>query len=709
MRVEPQMEVDFPRIELGSDVLSDLEKAMALEWIVTNGLGGYASSNVLGINTRKYHGVLVAAFNPPVNRKVLLSKLDEQLLINGEAHPLGANEFSNVIHPGGFKHLESFSQAPFPTFDYFINNVRIRKKVLMPHQKNATIVLYEVFSRLKEKLALQIAPLINSRHFHSVTDKEKLEWCFVQKPSAQKTTLQTSNSQSTLILSSSSGKYIAQDGIWVEDIFFRVDNSQGTTCFDDCYVPGQFEIEVKPGEKTKFCIVAAAGKSEEDAKNANSLVCEELEDFEAFYQREKARLSGLLGKFNSLHPSVVQEDWLKWLVLAADSFIVNRFSAKTKSVIAGYHWFEDWGRDSLISMPGLTLVTGRFCDAKEILLTFKHYCSNGIVPNRFPDEAGEKPVYNTVDATLWYFNAVLQYLKYTGDFDFVQQKLWAMLQCVVDYHIQGTINNIHLDNDGLIVHGPQLTWMDAMLNNNPITPRGGKAVEIQALWYNSLKTMELLATRFGQSNLAEKYGSMAEKAKKNFMEKFWNTQGNCLFDVVNGDFKDASLRPNQILAISLDFAILDKARQKAAISTVHEQLWATCGLRTLSQDDPKYHGKYRGNWAERNYAYHNGTAWAWLIGPFVTAFLKARNCTTEWRTFAFENFLQPLFKEQMRQAGLGTLSEVFDGDPPHSPGGCVSQAWSVAEPLRAYVEDVLLERPNFEKNVLENCSSEQNK
>jgi glycogen debranching enzyme len=249
--------------------------------------------------------------------------------------------------------------------------------------------------------------------------------------------------------------------------------------------------------------------------------------------------------------------------------------------------------------------------------------------------------------------------------------------------------------------------MDAVIDKNPVTPRKGKAVEIQALWYNALKTMELLATRFGYHNLAEKYRSMATKTAKSFVKKFWNTDETCLFDVVNGEVRDASLRPNQILAVSLDFSMLDKAKQTAITSIVQDKLWSTYGLKTLSQGDPKYRGKYYGNWAERNYAYHNGTVWPWLIGPFVTAFLKTKNFDAKWRKHAFDNFLQPLFKDQMVNAGLGTLSEVFDGDSPHSPGGCIAQAWSVAEPLRAYVEDVMLERPNFERDVLENFSREE--
>jgi len=702
------MEISLPKIEFGCDVLSDLEKAMRLEWVVTNGLGGYISSSVLGINTRKYHGLLVASFNPPVDRRVVLSKLDEQLLVNGEVYPLSANEFSHGIYPQGYKHLESFSRFPFPTFTYNIRKVKLRKRILMPHQKNATVIFYEVSSPPKEKITFQIFPLVNFRHFHAVTDKDKLESSFVQKTSLRKTKIQIAKPQSTLIMSSSSGDYIVEGEKWVEGIFFRTDSSQGTSCFDDCYIPGRFEINLKPNKKTKFYIVATAGKNTEDTENIHSFIHRKSKAFTNFYQKESDKSVNLITKFHDQHPNVVQEDWLKWLILAADSFIVNRSSTKTKTVIAGYHWFEDWGRDSLISLPGLTLVTGRFAGAREILLTFKHYCKDGIVPNRFPDQAGENPIYNTVDATLWYFNAVLQYLKYTGDFNFIQQKLWTMLQSVINHYIQGTINNIHVDNDGLIVHGPQLTWMDAMIDNNPVTPREGKAVEIQALWYNALKFMGLLATKFKHDDLAEKYQEVAERAKKSFAEKFWNTQRHYLFDVIDNENKDVSLRPNQILAVSLDFSMLEKAKQATIISVVQEKLWTTYGLKTVSADDPKYRGKYFGNWAERNRAYHNGTVWPWLIGPFVTAFLKVKDFNAEWRRFVFENFLQPLFKEQMLRAGLGTLSEVFDGNPPHLPGGCISQAWSVAEPLRAYVEDVLLVRSNFERKVLESFSNEGN-
>jgi predicted glycogen debranching enzyme len=380
---------------------------------------------------------------------------------------------------------------------------------------------------------------------------------------------------------------------------------------------------------------------------------------------------------------------------------VSRASTEKKSVIAGYHWFDDWGRDALISLPGLTLVTGKFEDAQEILLTFERYCHKGVIPNRFSDKAGDIPLYNTVDATFWFFNAVLQYLKYTDDYSFVQEKLWKTLNHIMEHHVQGTIFGIHMEEDGLISHGPQLTWMDATTVDRFVTPRDGKAVEIQALWYNALKTMQLLAERFNQGDKAEKYYSMAEKARASFSEKFWNPKNGHLFDVVSEDGVDSTLRPNQIIAASLDFPIVDRKRGKRVVEAVWKRLWGEYGLKTLPEDDPKYIGKYLGDWTHRDSAYHNGTVWAWLLGPFTTAFLKTKNHEERWRKFAFQRFLQPLFREEIRRAGLGTISEIFDGDAPHLPRGCVSQAWSVAEPLRAYVEDVAFVRPPHEREVLQ--------
>jgi len=688
----------LPKLHLEPDTLSDFNKAIQMEWLVTNGLGGYASSTALGINTRKYHGLLIAAFNPPSDRRVLLTKLDEEVHIGIRSYPIGANEFDYGTKPEGYRFLSGFSLEPFPTYKYAVEGVQLQKTMFMPHGKNATVVSYDVFNPHNDKVSIRIFPLVNSRHFHFVTDKDKLGWEFIQKPFEHGVIVFPSVPLSTLIIYSRNGQYFAGKGEWIERIYFRVDGSRGESCLDDSFHPGWFEFNVGPEEKKRFWVVATGEKTEDEAKGILSSIST---DIDALRDQELKHREDLLAKFQEQYSDIKTEDWLRWLVLATDSFIVSRESTETKSVIAGYHWFEDWGRDSLISLPGLTLVTGRFEDARQILLTFKRYCHKGIIPNRFPDHAGEKPYYNTVDATLWYFNAVLQYLKYTGDYDFVHQQLWSLLESIVDHHRQGTLYHIRLDEDGLIEHGPQLTWMDAMVGNEFVTPRDGKAVEIQALWYNALKTMEKLATHFNQKKQAEEYSVMAEKARKSFVEKFWNPQTGCLFDVIRGEQKDASLRPNQVIAVALDFSMLDRAMEERVVETVWKRLFATYGLRTLAEDDPKYIGKYLGDWNHRNRAYHNGTVWAWLLGPFVTAFLKLKNHEEYWRVFALNTFLQPLFQKETFQAGLGTISEIFDGDPPHTPRGCIAQAWSVAEPLRAFVEDVTLKRPPYERQIFE--------
>ena len=396
--------------------------------------------------------------------------------------------------------------------------------------------------------------------------------------------------------------------------------------------------------------------------------------------------------FYGLHPEVPISDWLDWVLFASDSFVVG--AGNSKAVIAGYHWFESWGRDTFVSLPGLLLVTGRFDDAKNVLQTYNQYCKNGLIPNFVTDLSGEAS-YNTVDATLWYVNAVLQYVKYTGDFAFVKEKLWENLKQILSKHETGTLFDIHLDNDGLLSHGPRLTWMDAEVNGLAVTPRAGKAVEIQALWYNALRTMSLLAARFSEKDLVEKYGSMALKASKSFNEKFWNPKASCLFDCVEPNGADASIRPNQILAISLDFFMLNKFRSEQVLAVIDQELLTPCGLRTLSANDNKFIGKYTGDRAQRDLAYHNGVIWPWLLGPYLTAYFKINFDNKPAREQILQKIVLPFFMSGIRQAGLGTLSEIYDCESPNKPGGTIAQAWSVAEPLRAYVEDVMQVKPKF--------------
>jgi predicted glycogen debranching enzyme len=481
-------------------------------------------------------------------------------------------------------------------------------------------------------------------------------------------------------------------------LYYREEAARGESSIDDCYQPGFFQITVPPRQEENFAIVAAANEDSQQSEEDLGEIGVTMNDVERVFMRELEQRRRLLADFYGSHAVVPASDWLSWILLAADSFVVRSLSS-SKSVVAGYHWFETWGRDTFISLPGLMLVTGRFEEARSLLLNFGSYCNDGLIPNFLQDFSGEASC-NTVDATLWYVNAVLQYLRYTGDFGFVNAHLWETLKCIIQYHVKGTSFGIHLDTDGLLSHGPRLTWMDAEVDGEAVTPRAGKAVEIQALWYNALRTTQLLAERFGEKKLAATCAGMAGEAATSFNEKFWNAERNCLFDAVAAAGSDASLRSNQIIAVSLDFTMLSGDRKEKTVDVVQQKLVTPCGLRTLEQKDSRYKGVYLSSRRTRDQAYHNGTVWPWLIGPFTTAFLKAKGCTDLNRNFALENFIQPLFSQQISQAGLGTISEIFDGDEPHFPRGCIAQAWSVAEPLRAYVEDVALARPKFEKEVL---------
>ncbi len=684
---------------LDSKALSDTRKALKTEWLVTNGLGGYASSTVLGLNTRKYHGLLVAALNPPVDRCVLLSRLDEVINLGNQSFSLSLNEDARGVNLEGLHFLSGFSIDPFPSFTYRLTgSFTFKKTVFMPRERNASIVLYETRNSSKDKAKVTVTPMVNFRNFHWTTEKNQFRLNIKQR-SSQTVLAQISTGQLALILSATDGRYVPSQGEWYE-VRYRDEAERAESSVDHCYGPGCFEFEVEPNESKSIFLTAIAGKNENQARETFSIIGGDSTHLLRVRDEEVKRRIALLDGFCKNHADVEMEWFLKLLLLAADAFVVDRDSIRSKSVIAGYHWFNDWGRDSLVSLPGLTLVTGRFDDARQVLLTFQQYCKDGLVPNVFPDRAEDAPAYNVVDGTLWYFNAVLQCLKYTNDWQFVREKLWTTLKMIVDNHVHGTLFGIHMDRDGLLAHGPQLTWMDAAPDGKPVTPRQGKAVEIQALWFNALRIMQLLARRFGEKDKADEYDSLADNAKRSFLKAFWNSDKNCFFDVLNGSSKDGSLRPNQILTLSLDFTMPDKMMSEKVFETVRKEFLTPYGLRTLSVSDPRYAGKYRGNRWERDQTYHNGTVWPWPLGSFVTAFLKLRNHDASSRSYAFENFLKPLLTEGLSRSCLGSISEIFDGDPPHEPNGCIAQAWSVAEPLRAYVEDVLLERPPYEKQVL---------
>lgn len=677
--------------------LSNFDDALTKEWLVTNGLGSYASTTILGVNTRKYHGLLVAALHPPVSRTVCLAKLDEEVHLN-KIYLLGANEFPGAVYPKGFMHLTEFSISPFPKYTYKIDDVHIEKTLFMPYGKNALIATYKVQNTSSNDVKIRIFPLLTCRHFHHVVSNAAKTFRFSQKRvTSSEVWWSFSQPNASVAVRLTEGAFYEQSA-WIEKIRYREEEKRGETNLDDYYQPGYFQVEVPPKSEKEFAVVAVAAENEQQTAQTLTSVGQSMVEVSLLREHEVSRRSSFLVDFYRLHPELAANDWLNWVILASDSFVVQSLTGR-HSIIAGYHWFEVWGRDTFIALPGLMLVTGRFEDAKNVFTEFNAYCQDGLIPNFIDDRSGQA-VYNTVDASLWYINAVLQYLKYTGDFKFVRTQLWTNLKEIIAKHVEGTHFGIHLDNDGLLAHGPRLTWMDAEVEGKAVTPRAGKAVEIQALWYNALKTAQLLAQRFEEKSLSENYAVLAEKCKTSFNEKFWNSQKHCLFDCISDADADNSLRPNQIFAVSLEFSVLEPEKCSKVVNIVQRELVTPYGLRTLERRHPDYKGAYVGDRQSRDRAYHNGTVWPWLVGPFMTAFRKAKSYAIQDSKFAISSFAWPLFTRQTTYAGLGTLSEIFDGDPPHTPRGCIAQAWSVAEPLRAYVEDALQIRPKYEKEVL---------
>ncbi len=685
--------MNLPTITLAQTALSSFDEAIQKEWLVTNGLGGYAASTTLGINTRKYHGLLVAALQPPANRTVCLTKLDEDVLVGRNVFQLGTNEFHGAVFPRGYQFLKEFSVAPFPRYVYNVQNIKVTKTVFMPTEKNAVAVVYQVLNGNGSPIELKIYPLLTCRHFHLVVNRTRSPLAFTQQQKKSKVEVTFNNPQATITAQVTEGEFIDKPN-WVEQLYYREEDKRGESSTDDCYQPGYFEVPVLSKQEKTFAIITAADKNDRDAEEMLAAAGATTRNVQDLLERELEQRSSALTIFYDSHQTASPCDWLSWILSAAEAFIVKCVDNR-RALIAGYFWFETWGRDTFISLPGLMLATGRFDDARRVLSDFLCHCKRGLIPNCVDDKFGELS-YNTVDATLWYVNAVLQYLKYTGDYQFVEEQLWSTLKTIVESHREGETLGIRLDSDGLLAHGPRLTWMDAEVAGVAVTPRAGKAVEIQALWYNTLRIMQLLADTFDEGSLAEDYAEIAAKVKDSFNLKFWNAEKHCLFDVI-GVSADASLRPNQIIAAALDFTMLDEVKSTQVVDVVQRELLTPCGLRTLARPEPAYRGVYSGGRWSRDQAYHNGTVWAWLLGPYATAVRKVKNNSAQ----ELKNCLLPLFKQQIFQAGLGTVSEIFDGDPPHTPRGCIAQAWSVAEPLRAYVEDVLRIRPRYEQVVLQ--------
>jgi predicted glycogen debranching enzyme len=669
--VPEQAEVQF-----GREICGDLAAAESREWLVTNGIGGYASGTVAGSQTRRYHGLLVAALQPPVGRTQLVSAIDEIVHYAGTDFSLATHRWaSGAVNPQGFLFLEDFHLAgSMPVWTYALADALLEKRVWMRQGENTTYIQYTLV-RGSSALEMELKALVNYRDFHSLTHAG--DWRMNIAPLE------------------SGVKVLAFDGATP----FYLKGSAATSeprheWYVGCYLGEETGRGLSDGEDRLFAALFRA-----KLEIGSSVVFVATTEANAFLDGETARAERanyevkLFQDWQAKNEALAEEapSWLWQLILAADQFIVKRSLPEEpdgRSIIAGYHWFGDWGRDTMIALPGLTLATGRAGVARQILLAFLRYVDGGMLPNNFPD-AGGKPEYNTVDAALWYFESVRQYFEATQD-AVTLQKLFPVLAGMIDAHITGTRYNIHVDPaDGLLYAGApgvQLTWMDAKIGDWVVTPRTGKPVEINALWINALETMAGFARLLAKP--CEAYEKLAAKAKKSF-QRFWNVNRNCCFDVIDspGVGNDASLRPNQIFAVSLPVSPLTSEQQNAVVDICARQLLTSHGLRSLAQGEPGYTGHYGGSPRDRDAAYHQGTVWGWLLGPFALAHYRVYHDRE-----AALRVLEPLGR-QIYASGLGTLSEIFDGDAPFTPRGCIAQAWTVAEVLRAWKKIVDGKKP----------------
>jgi glycogen debranching enzyme len=595
-------------------ICRDLNAGGRREWLETNGIGGYASSTLCGLNTRRYHGLLVAATQPPAGRMVLLSKLEETLVIDGRRYELSCNRYPGVVYPEGHQYLAEFRLDPWPVWVYEIEGVALNKSVRMVYGENTTIVRYELRGGSG---SLELRPLIAFRDFHATTHENG-----AINPSfeieAGRVALSPYSGCPDLYLAHGTGE-VRAEGYWYRNFEYPVEQERGLDFHEDLFNPLTIRFDLM--RERSATLIASTEPHPGDTARA------------------------------------VPDDPL---LRAADQFLVRR--GEGCSVIAGYHWFCDWGRDTMVSMPGLTLATGRYEEARRILLEFASAVDRGMLPNRFPD-AGGTLEYNTVDAALWFFEAARALVERTGDLDFVRGKLLPVLADIVAWHERGTRYGIHVDSDSLLAAGEpgvQLTWMDAKVGDWVVTPRHGKPVEIQALWYNALRIME---TWTGKTH----YRDLADRVRESFRRLFWNQAAGCLYDVVGPE--DGAIRPNQIFAVGLPHRMLEPAQERSVVETVERDLLTPYGLRTLAPSDPKYRGRYGGDQWHRDSAYHQGTVWPWLLGPYAVAYRYVYGRSPD----VFGEL-----RRYMMDEGVGQVPEVFDGDAPHRAGGCIAQAWSVA-------------------------------
>lgn len=658
---------------LNKDALTPMSVGVQKEWVLTNGIGGYAGSSVTGAHARKHHGYLIASLHPPVERFVILSKINECLIRSSGKIDFTVEQYlagdGSTAYREGIKYLNSFTYDGLVHFTTKAPEFTMTKTLAFEHGKNTIAVSYDIQND-GDAATLVLTPLFNYRVHHDASTVDTLKFdTTYEQPEIRLVPQQ--NKDVTIRLFTDDGTVVPCEEKYTTGMQLQKELDVESDALDDNYTPYQIEFPLDAGCRKKISIVCT------------------IED--AYEKDAFATAAAEMARFNALEKKAGYHDELaETLTIAADHFLAYRQSTGLMTVLAGLPWFTDWGRDTMIALTGLTLSTGRYQDARDILTTFARYVHHGMVPNMFPDE-GTAPLYNTADASMWYFYAVGKYLDYTGtpeDYAFVQETIYPKLKEIIAAYEHGTDFSIYMEEDGLIHAGSgldQVTWMDVRVGDWVATPRHGKPVEINALWYHALCLMEEWATRFGEDG--SHYAALAAHAKESFAKEFWNEKDGCLYDVVDGLEGDATLRPNQIYAVSLPHRMLDADKEKKIVDKVYEKLYAKTGLRSLSPDDKEYHPTYEGCLDKRDHAYHQGTSWGFLLGGFLTAYVHVYGTSKE--VIKQADAMLDATREQFYHGCIGSIAEIFDGDEPHTSRGCYAQAWSVGEILRAYTEDIL--------------------
>lgn len=664
----------------GKGYYKTFEAGIEREWVITNGIGGYCGSTIIGASARKHHGYLVASLHPPVERFVMLNKTDETIEIGDKVYSFATNQRPGGWNDQGQKYLQRFIYDELPHFVYQVEGTFITKTLCFEWEKNTIAIGYDIVNGGKEA-KFRIKPFFTYRDHHHRVERANLKFNMDIVNGTMLTLQPEANKDVIIKFNISEGSFEKNQEQFDSDMELQTEINTGGEAIENSFTPYDAVINIAPFQHKKISIICSI---------------EEVFEKDAFATIDKGtkRIKNLVENANI---KSLGDDFANSLVQAADQFIVRRESTGNKTIMAGYPWFTDWGRDTMIALQGLTLITNRYEDARGILKSFAMYVKNGLVPNMFPDE-GLEPLYNTADASLWYFYSVDKYLEYTGgeeDYNFIKEEIYEKLEEIIHFYSTKTDFSIYMEEDGLIHAGggyDQVTWMDVRVGTWVVTPRHGKPVEINALWYNALKVMEKLSKRFGIKNKeygksSKEYSLMAEKAKDSFNKEFWNDLDMCLYDVVENQVGDRSIRPNQIYAVSLPYTMLNEEKEKLVVEKVISELYATYGLRTLNKDNKEYKPYYKGKLHDRDGAYHQGTAWAFPLGALITAYVKVSGSTTESKEYA-RKLIEPLY-DHLMDGCVGSIAEIFDGNEPNISRGAYAQAWSVGEILRAYVEDVL--------------------